>query len=492
VTIRRGPSHRCAAAAVALLALAVSLLPDAAGAQAEPPAFVRGGASAQADTLGLNIVTSGATIGLTLGRSLAQYRDRSASSEGRALDLGALSVLFGELSRCDATKPLLPKESLPPVTAADSSESGSGASHRTQVFFPGLRGVPSTMPAGFQDATASAQPASRATTETVYQDISFFTLTNARTETTARLTGNLREARAVTAADEMQMMNGMFRFVNPRWEAVAHSGSTEDVAGQFTFDTAYVFGIPRTHDQILADVAGFSQGLSAALGGLGVHIDLPQVEVEGRTVRVTPMAFRITDPPIGAAALTPFFNNIQPLYDIMSETLVKQDCKNQSTLQLLDVVLQVLKGSGSIVIPVGGVEATTDDKYFPPPAIVPPPSAEQPEAPIEEPPTTVAEPFVPVGDVGTDLPTGGDFVPSVSTDPGPEVEAAVETTEAPVDDHEVAAADIPVPPAAISSRFEDGSTGGTATVVGIIALAVVLSLAAGDRWIMRRTRRRIE
>jgi len=291
-------------------------------------------------------------------------------------------------------------------------------------------------------------------------------------------------------ADEMQMLNGMFRFVNPRWEAVARSGSTEELTGGFTFDMAYVFGIPRTPAQIMADLWSFAAGLSGALSGLGVHIDLPQVVKEGRTVRVTPMAFRITDPPMGAAALRPFFDNIRPLYDVMAEQLLRDDCNNQSTLQLADVVMQVLKGSGSIVIPVGGVEAGTDDRWFPPTEVATPPPVEVPEAPVEAPPPSEA-PYVPI-----DTPTGSydTYLPSTPAadvplaDVAGETETAPETTEK---SNEVAAAP-ELPPAAISSRFEDGSKGGTATVVGIVAFALVIALAGGDRFVMGRAKRRIE
>ncbi len=492
----RGVGLRRAVAVAAIAALCVALLPTGAGAQADDqrPDFVRGGASAQADTLGLNIVTSGATVGLTLGRSLARYRDRTATAEGRALDLGALTVLFGELSKCDAEKPLLPKEVLPPITAADSSEPGSDQSRRAQAFFPGLRGVPNNQPAGWQDAIATKQPASRASTETVYQDISFFSLTNARTETTAQLQGQLREARAVVTADELQMLNGMFRFVKPRWEAVARSGSTEQLDGGFSFEMAYVFGIPRTPAQIMADLWSFAQGLSGALNGLGVHIDLPQVVKEGRTVRVTPMAFRITDPPMGAAALRPFFDNIKPLYDVMAETLLEQDCKQQSTLQLADVVIQVLKGSGSIVIPVGGVEATTDDRWYPPSVINTPPVELPEEAPVDVPPSSEVS-NIPFDDFDTGTYTDSYVPPPVDTEI-PEVDVAGETEEIepPADDgsDEKAAAPDALPPATISSRFEDGTKGGTATVVGIVALVLVLALAGGDRFVMGRANRRIE
>ncbi len=478
-------------ALVALVGLGLALLPGGANAQ-ERPAFVRGGANAQADTLGLNIVSGGATIGLTMGRSLARYRDRTASSEGRALDLGAMSVLFGDLSRCDEQIPILPKESLPPITAADSTDPASPNPRRTEAFFPGLHGVPSVLPAGFQDATATTQPASRATTETPYQDISFFSLTNARTETTAQLDGERREARAVVTADELTLMNGMFRFVKPRWDAVSTSGATESQLGSFTFEAASVWGIARTRDQMLADVANFGTGLSSLLGGLGVRIDLPQVVVEGRRVRVTPMAFRITDPPLGAAALMPFFNNIQPLYDMMAENLKKEDCNNAVPLQLVDVVLQVLKGSGSITIPVGGVEVTTDDRYFAP-LQLPPSDGGAPDDVVEPVPTLPEVPAV-VRSTPSSSRSVSSYVPPPDTTPPVEVESDVTVPpEEPTGDDEVAGGiDVPMPPAAISSRFEDGKKGGTATVVGICALLAVLGLAGADRWAMRRNQRRIE
>ena len=489
-----GEPRRTRARAVALVALAalgLALLPGGADAQ-ERPAFVRGGASAQADTLGLNIITGGATIGLTLGRSLARYRDRNASSEGRALDLGAMSVLFGDLSKCDEKTVILPKESLPPITAADSSDPESPNPRRTEAFFPGLHGVPSVLPAGFQDATATTQPASRATTETVYQDISFFSLTGARTETTAQLSGELREARAIVTADELTLMNGMFRFVKPKWEAVSTSGSSETQLGSFTFESAYVWGILRTRDQMLADVANFGTGLSTVLGGLGVRIDLPQVVVEGRRVRVTPMAFRITDPPLGAAALTPFFNNIQPWYDQMAANLLAADCNNAVPLQLAEVVLQVLKGSGSITIPVGGVEVTTDDRYFAPIQFVPTDGG-APDEVVEPVPTLPDIPSA-VRSTPSSSRSVPSYVPPPDTAPPPEVEAEVVVpVEEPTGADEVAAGiDVPMPPAAISSRFEDGKKGGTATVVGICALLAVLGLAGADRWAMRRNQRRIE
>ncbi|HNB93881.1 MAG TPA: hypothetical protein PLX07_02805, partial [Microthrixaceae bacterium] len=64
--------------------------------------FHTGDAQASADTFTLNIKAANAAIGFTYGRSLAAYQDKTGTSEGRALDLGALPVIFTP-DQCDGT-----------------------------------------------------------------------------------------------------------------------------------------------------------------------------------------------------------------------------------------------------------------------------------------------------------------------------------------------------------------------------------------------------
>jgi len=488
--LRRGGG---ALAALGLCALSSGF--SAAPASAEPTAFVKGGGSASADTLGFSIVTSSAKVGLTLGRSIADYRENTGRAEARAVDLGLLPVLFGELSRCDETVALLPKAALPPVTAADSGEPGSDASRRVQVFYPGLNGDASVIPAGFQDATASRQPSSKAATETPTQDISFFGLINPRTEVSTQLVGQLRQAHAMMTADQLTVFGGMIRFEKPRWEAISLSGSSENAVGRFTFDRAFIFEIPRTPEQISSDMGGLDNVLNGLLGGLGVHFDQPKVVVEGRRVKVTPMVFRLTDPPLGTAALLPFFNNIAPYQQMLFDQLVEQDCNNRKAIQLVDVVLQVLKGSGSITIPVGGVEVNTDDKYFPPADAAGPLKTsdtvdEQATTPSSSTPRRSSNPSRSRSSGST-----GFSSPLVSSEPTA-VEAAVETvapdtTVVGADAEKSAAPDMALPPALAAKAYQEGSTGGTATALGVLALVGACGLLAADRFRMRNGARRI-
>ncbi len=472
------------------------LIPGATAASPTQGAtFVKGGAFATADTIGFAAVTSSAKVGLTLGRTIADYRENTGRSEARALDLGLLPTLFGELSRCDETSALLPASSLPPVTAADSGEAGSENSRRTQAFYPGLSGAASTLPAGFQDAVATRQPSSSATTETPSQDISFFALSNPRTEVTTRLDGQLRQAHAVVSADQLTVFNGLLRFEKPRWEAVSMSGASENAVGRFSFERAFIFEIPRTPEQVSADMGGLDGLLNGVLGGLGVHFDQPRVIVEGRRVKVTPMVFRLTDPPIGAQALLPFFNNIAPLQQIFFDQLVKDDCNNQKTIQLVDVILQILKGSGSITIPVGGVEVNTDDKYFAPAEIGLPlstptttaPSSTRPPVPVPPTPsrrrtgTATLSPVLPLGPIGPVAVASETITAPTSAVPSPSPPSGVES----------AAIDLPAPPAIAARTYQNGSTGGVATALGVTALAGAIGLLMADRFRMRRGARRI-
>ena len=474
---------------------AVSFL--AAPVAASPAGFVNGSAEARAETLGLGIVTSGATLGYTLGVTLAQYRDNSAVAQGTAIDLGALPTLFGEAARCDEAIPLLPASALPVKTVADTVDADSSTSRRAQAFFPGLRGEPSTQSAGFQDAVASRapQPTARANTETTNQDISFFSLVNPRSQATVSLTGQLRSARATVEADVLTILGGAIRFEHPLWEAVAMSGSSEVTAGRFTFDRAFVFGIERSAEQLNGDLQGFSDGISALLAGLGVKFDIPRVVIEGNRVRVTPMAFRLTDPPVGAAAIRPFFDQFQPLYDIAAESLVDQDCNNAQGLQLVDVVLQVLKGSGSIIIPVGGVEVSTDDRVFPslaPPVVADPSPGLQALSPTTSPPTRTVPQSTASRRSAPRAVTGPGVASFDQVPLGDPVEVAgvneiAPTTLASEDD----TIDVPLPAVIAPTRTIKGTTGGTAAVIGLLGVGAALALAAADRFRMIRSARRL-
>jgi hypothetical protein len=91
-------------------------------------------------------------------RHSASYRDSYASSAAKPLDLGLLTVLFGEGSRCiGETGPVaLPAASLPAAFEANSLQGAGGGSAEGESSYPGLYGATPSGPVGRGTAAAAA------------------------------------------------------------------------------------------------------------------------------------------------------------------------------------------------------------------------------------------------------------------------------------------------------------------------------------------------
>ena len=490
------------ALAVSLCALASPVLPIQGAASAEE--FVPGSASARADTLKLAAQVGGIDVGLSIGRSVASYQGGFAAGDGRALDLEALPFLIGEVTACEGVAPLLPDASLPEQTLVESTQAGSEASHRTQTFFPEVKGGQSFMPAGWQDASATNQPWATASTQNPSQAMGLFTLYNPTTEVTTQIVDGVREATAVMRADGLSILGGLMTLKNIEWHAVARSGADELVEGEFTVEYGTLFGLLRSSEQAIGDLAGFGGFFRQALGFLGAAVDLPKVVIEGPRVEVTPLVFRFTDLPIGKHVIGPLFDFFNDTIEQYYADLQASGCEGQSNAQLIQLAEDLLRGHGSIVLPIGGVLVSTDDTAHVP-IDLSGPSADPVEtvtaaAPEAADATASALPdlaFPDSGDFGVPFDTsfdlgtadlGGDFV----VDPVPvETSGSVEVSDAvgaPPD--EVAAAGSEFVPSG-SSKTLDGETGGIATAIGALTVLAALVLGFGDRATMLRSRRRV-
>ena len=461
----------CKAGAAVVLVLSPMLAGGPAGAQED--GFRRGEAEAHAESFTLNIKQGNANIGFTYGRSRSGYQDRTASAEAHALDLGVLPTLFAT-DQCDGSEPPMNPDTLPPKTRVDSTEAAAARSRKVEVRVPGSDGGPHGAVAGTQDAVATPQPLSRGVTTSVDTDIFLLALDGARTEVTSRLDGRVRQATAVSTADQLRVFGGLFTFDEPRWEARVESGDRVVNEGSFTFQRATVLGVERTPAEALRDFREFKWGLEQLLAPLGVELELPTVEVEEGRVTVTPMAFRVVDPPFGRQVLAPFFGSMQSVREAESRRLVEQDCTNALKITLLDVVLGIAAGSGAIEVLAGGVEVFTADTDFSVPPLEPLPLGLAPAMPMPPPPPL---------DLGTDLDLGLDAAPAPVVQATPVADQVAGTTE------EDGADEQAFVPATPSSRFEDTTKGAAAVAVGAAGLAGALALVAGERLRARRRAR---
>lgn len=480
---RRSPGRGAFAVVVTCAAVAATFAAPT-GAQ-DATTFRNGEAEATAQTFSANIVQGNANIGFTYGRTIANYRDTTGTAEARALDLGVFPTLFG-VEQCDGSAPILNPATFPPKTRVDSGDPAAPNSRVANAYQPGLGTHGAGPLAGEQDATATKLPSSRAVTRSQRADMFLLVVTGGRTEVTTKLENGVREAHAVSTADQLQIFGGLFTFHNVRWEATALSGARTATSGGFIFERATVLGSPRTNQQVMADFAGFKKGLEELLRPLGATIKMPELVVEGGRARVTPMEFSIKDIPWGAKVIAPFLGEVQPLKEAMTAQLLEKDCKNESALLLLDVILGVLAGSGSIVIQAGGVEVSTADTDFSALALDALPIDSLAQTPVDIPVDVLPIEEFPIEELPMEDLTISDVPLETFDTPIETTEIAASTPKAAAHEEVTTATTGLVP-----SRFENSNAGAAAAAVGLLGLLGAVGLSMGERLRARRTSRRI-
>lgn len=452
---------------------------------ASSDAFPTGDAKASAETVTMNLSAANATVGMTAGRSIASYTDKSGKASAAALDLGVLPMLFAG-KQCDGSPGLMNADTLPPTTSVDSSDSGAAASHSTQVFLPGMYDGPAGAPIGFQDAKATTTPSSWASTQTSPTDIILLGVDGGRTEVSTSLQDNVREAHAVSTAEQLRVLGGLFTFNQVRWEATARSGAKTTAEGSFTFGSATVLGAPKSAEEAMADLKGFKESTEKILAPLGVEFALPTVEVRDDGVSVTPMGFRIKNPPFGINVIIPFLNQHPQDLESWRNDLKAQSCVNNTLLTVVDVLIGAMGGSGSIEALVGGVDvATHDTDYSVQPLAADTTTTEAPAPPPAEvaPADLTSTPSAAPATDYTTTPIATNLSSTAGTVQRSSTAAAAKKKTATVEQAVV--------PAASLNRYENGTAGKAGVVVGTLALLGALGLAMGDRLVGRRARRRI-
>lgn len=469
----------------------------------EPRGFVPGEAQSSAKTFVLGLSPGGGKpLEVTLGGSTARYQNRTANAQGAALNLGLLEIFLGESAQCGDRPPIIPDDQLPPITTGDSRRKNTTKTP-LEVRMPGSATAPGPL-AGTQIAAATPTPqTSNAATTTPRQDLGLLTFTGGSTSVTTRLAGGVREATAVSTGKKLTLLGGLIVINEPRWEAVARSGGTTTAEGRFTFSSASILGFTRSAEAFQGDFTGFAREISKILSGLGVHLDYPAITVEDGRVTVSPLVLGITDPPIGRGVIQPFLELVEPWRTEAAKAAIDKDCNNEAVLQVLDLALGVLSGSGAISLSIGGVEAMTAATEFPEPEpLVIPTSVPVPEttepAVVESEQAFAPDEFIESDDdvaddisyddattLDEDYTISSDTLPSDADDGESEV-----ADEAPATSEPASLAALP-PTDLVSRRFEPGSRGGTAALVGGLSILGLLGLALADRVVMSRSSRKI-
>ena len=336
-------------AAVAVWAIAggaVVLWPTGAGGQANLPPG-RGTASAQ--VWRIDPRQAGLSLGVTFGLSLAGHQNTIAQADSRAVDLGIIgTTLAGE--GCDGGDPTLPEDQQPQALQVRTGDEGA-AEGRRQNESGGVD----------QFARATAAPFGEAITTIAPNGVAGVIEVAGATATakSGNVADGVREARAVTEFERIELGGGAVVLHGARWEAVHRSGAEAMAEAVFSLEGMTVAGTP-VPGAPGDPVAAIGQA-NEALRLLGFELTPPETRVVEGVVFLDPLRIGVVSSQIRDDVLSPVFGAVQPTREDLFDAFLEIDCGNSTYVLIADIVLGSVTASGSFGIELGGVQASTAD-----------------------------------------------------------------------------------------------------------------------------------
>lgn len=461
---------------VALMVLAgTSVVPVSTGATAStpPPAFAPGSGSGQGRLVGIQLRSSGVSVGVVAGRASARFQGAQGNAESSVFDPGLLGTLATTPLVCG--RPLsdvVPLDQVPPPLTASSG--GGATEERTEA----AGGADEPIRFGAQEASASPNSRAEARVQGMVLDIpGVMTVTGGDAHSTAELTSGQRLGAGYTRLASVSLGGGVVVLGDVEWTAEHRTGAETMGAAEFRIGSMRVAGLPVP----VASAGQIQAGLdlaNAVLGPIGVEIGSVDPVLTDDRAEAPPLRLTLSPTPLLLTALAPLNEAIQPLrtalLDLLSPLSLGDEC-NLVTVAgfsylVVDLVVAAMSSGGGVDLLLGGARATTDDRAFDNPfgfrvpAPAPPPPT-PPPAPATTAPTTTA--------------------PAATTAPP--------TTRAPVS--EVAVAPVGSTRTVCSTSHPVARTAcspGAGVLAGVLALALVLGLAAADHVRSRRAPRGID
>lgn len=437
------------------------------------PTFVAGSAAATGQPFQLSPRDAGLAATVTVGQSIADYRDTLAQASSQTLNLGLIGSSL--TVQCSALPAPLKPDQLPQPLSAESAD---GATH-AQLLTAGQSSGSTILAAGREVVSASPQPNEAATADYDggrLQLPGIASLTGLSSHAHAELIpGKARIAEATVDIHGLDLLGGKISLGGLHWAISLRSGahgSAPKVTRTFTLGSASIAGValPTVTPAALASTL---DALNKALAQTGIHISLPTFTLESGIYAVTPLSIGIDNSPLGGQLLNPVLNLVHTLLDPAMAAVTKAVCTVGSIYTTINLILTGLNGVGALDVLLGGATATSDDTTYANPFGTP--TLGGPSTP----PTT-----------GTTTPGGG-----ISTGPGndlggtppslPATSPVPGTNQNPV----IAGQALSASCSTTSPAGRPSCSRGAGVAVGLIALATLGGVAAADFLISRRRRK---
>lgn len=463
---QRGRLLRGVAALAIAVPIAAAVIPAQAVSTARPTTFVPGGASATSQAFAIDPRDAGLAATITVGRSIANYRNELTQASSQTLDLGLIGSTL--TVQCNALPPALKPEQLPKPLVAESDKGTSQSTLNTAG-----QGSSSTTLAGGREWVLAKPPPHEIANSTF--DGANITLPGvlsvkglSSSAYAQLIPGQARIA--IGTADIAQLdVAGQVQLSNLHWEAKVRTGTKPSRSASFTVGSVKIAGTPVTTPS--ASVGSALEAVNKALATTGLHLEVPTLTDANGVIAMTPLSVGIASSAVGAKLLDPIISKVfGDLLGGVVDSAAKAVCQIGSAYGLANLFIAAVDGIGALDLELGGATAQSDHKVY-------------------------ANPFGNGGgDTGTSTPVPG---ASTSTPPPSTGSSGGTATTPPLPGIDQTTAPAPSPQVAgtqtvASSCSTTSPSGrpscshGAGLAVGLIALAALGGVAAIDFLVVRR------
>jgi hypothetical protein len=333
-------------AATALVVTLTLTLPLIGGlpAQASGTPFVQGAGDAVAETLAVSPALSGEDLGVESGVSIADYM----GTEGQAQSQVLTSALIGDLS--------VP---IPASLGGIVAESSGTPTNQTSTL-DGANGDG----AGVLAVSASQSAGTATTTLGAFNLPGVLTVSGAQSSaSTSIVKGETRVATATSDIGSVSLLGGLVVLNGLHWSATQSTGATAAQSGSFSVGSLSLAG--KTVAVPVGGLSGAVALINAGLAETGLRLSLPteQVGSDG-SVQESALTIGLDKSALGKEVVSPFVPTLQPLRTLLNTTLVKIDPTLGESDLVLEIVLSILAGEGTLDIGLGGAYATTNGTAY--------------------------------------------------------------------------------------------------------------------------------
>ncbi|HVU62315.1 MAG TPA: hypothetical protein VHD58_11790 [Mycobacteriales bacterium] len=433
-----------------------------------PSTFVAGSAAATSQAFALNPRDAGLAATVTIGQSIADYRDTLAQASSQALNLGLVGANL--TVQCSSLPPVLTAGELPKPLSAES-DTGAGTADKSAA---GPDAKSARAATGREAVSVSPQPDEAAAAAFDGERVELpglLDVSGLSSTAHARLVnGQARIASATADVAKLDLLGGKVALDGLHWQVSARSGTHPSVSRSFRLGSVTIAGVklPTLPDALSSTLAAVNK----ALASTGLHISLPTATHQSGIYGISPLSIGIDDSKLGSELFVPILNLLHTLIDPTMSAITNAVCQIGSVYTTVNLLLTAISGVGAVDAEFGGATATTDD-------------------------TTYANPF---GDGGTPpslpatgattTPGGGGQIGPASGGGAPPTLPVTSPVPAPNQSPEVAGTRVLSSSCSTTSAAGRPSCSrGAGLAVGLIALATLGGVAAADFLVSRRRRK---